>query len=218
MYSRHDLVWLTPEGWDAALAAVPAATRAPLYQWRREDWPAIVRRPDPGAAAGMVAIGIALPPAPGTGIKPRVALQTPRTGIARHASPIALALAAAAAPAHWRGALLTLSTRAPACGLHTYGSLALQAITSLPYLTPASDIDLLLAPADRSQLDEGVELLSAHAASLPLDGEVVFPGGGAVAWREWRDAGTAGAKVLVKSMGAVRLAERAALLATLAHA
>jgi hypothetical protein len=37
----------------------------------------------------------------------------------------------------------------------------------------------------------------------------------AVAWKEWRDAAATGAKVLVKSMAAVRLAEPAALLATL---
>jgi phosphoribosyl-dephospho-CoA transferase len=215
MYSRHDLVWLRPEAWDAALATVPAPLLAPLEQWRHSDWPAIVRRPDRGTLPDMVAIGIALPPVPETGVKPRIALYAPRGGIAGHAPPLALREAASAAPERWRDALLALSGLAPACGLRTYGSLALQALTSLPYLTPASDVDLLLAPANRQQLDDGIELLSAHASGLPLDGEVVFPGGLAVAWKEWRDAAGTGAKVLVKSMAAVRLAEPAALLATL---
>jgi phosphoribosyl-dephospho-CoA transferase len=215
MYSRHDLVWLTPEAWDEALATVPAPLRPQLEHWRHSGWPAIVRRPDGGMPPDLVAIGIALPPERGTGIKPRVALCAPRAGIAGHASPLALCEAAAAAPDRWRDALLALAGQAPACGLRAYGSLALQALTSLPYLTPASDVDLLLVPASRQQLEQGIDLLSAHASGLPLDGEVVFPGGVAVAWKEWRDAAAAGAKVLVKSMAAVRLAEPAALLATL---
>jgi phosphoribosyl-dephospho-CoA transferase len=212
MYSRHDLVWLTPAAWDAALADVPHAARAPLEQWQREDWPAVVRRPDAGVPIDAVAIGIALPPAPGTGIKARVALQAPRAGIARHEPAMPLARAAGAAPDSWRNRLLDLSASTPACGLRAYGSLALQAITSLPYLTPSSDIDLLFAPASRAQLKEGIALLSAQAGHLPLDGEVVFPGGAAVAWKEWRDAG---ATVMVKSMDAVRLLQRAVLIETL---
>jgi phosphoribosyl-dephospho-CoA transferase len=215
MNSRHDLVWLTPAGWDAALAGLPGAERASLEQWREKDWPAVVRRPDAGIDADQVALGVALPPLAGTGYKPRVALHAPRAAIARHESAVPLARAADAAPPAWRAPVLALSARAPACGLRTYGSLALQAITGLPYLRPASDIDLLLAPTNRDELEEGIVLLSEFAAHLPLDGEIVFPCGAAVAWKEWC-AGSA--RVLAKSMRDVRLADRAALLATLGQA
>jgi phosphoribosyl-dephospho-CoA transferase len=43
----------------------------------------------------------------------------------------------------------------------------------------------------------------------------MFPNGAAVAWKEWISAGQAGARVLVKELGAVRLAPAADLLATL---
>jgi phosphoribosyl-dephospho-CoA transferase len=58
-------------------------------------------------------------------------------------------------------------------------------------------------------------MLEWHAAVLPLDGEIVFPTGAAVSWKEWLGAGPARARVLVKDAGAVRLAHMADLLATL---
>jgi phosphoribosyl-dephospho-CoA transferase len=50
---------------------------------------------------------------------------------------------------------------------------------------------------------------------VPLDGEVVFPGGAAVAWKEWRGAYDSGRKVLVKTIDEVQLSWPEALLATL---
>ena len=99
--------------------------------------------------------------------------------------------------------------------MRVFGSLAMQSFTGLPYLTDSSDIDVLFAPADRKQLDEGLALLSAASAHVPLDGEIVFPGGAAVSWKEWRDAGEAGRTVLVKTIDEVRLSEPDSLLAML---
>jgi phosphoribosyl-dephospho-CoA transferase len=58
-------------------------------------------------------------------------------------------------------------------------------------------------------------VLTRHAAHLPLDGEIVFPGGQAVSWQEWRMAIANPSKVLVKELDSVRLAETASLLALL---
>ncbi|MFA9219271.1 MAG: phosphoribosyl-dephospho-CoA transferase MdcG domain-containing protein, partial [Sphingomonadaceae bacterium] len=99
--------------------------------------------------------------------------------------------------------------------LHTYGSCAMQALTGLSYLHPASDIDLLLYPADRQQLDAGLSLLATQAQSLPLDGEIIFPDGAAVAWKEWLQALANNSRVLVKRLHTVQLAQPAALLAML---
>lgn len=215
MYSRHDLVWLTPDGWQSALEQAGPAERPALERWQREDWPAVVRRKDADALPSVVSAGVALPPEPGTGIKPRIALRVDGSCIARHSPPIAIAEAAAAAPSRWRPALEALARDAQELGLRAYGSLALQSITGLSYLTATSDIDLLLVPSTRAQLDAGLKLMTSACADLPLDGEVVFPSGDAVAWKEWRDAAAAGAKVLVKSQCSVRLSEPAALLDTL---
>jgi phosphoribosyl-dephospho-CoA transferase len=212
MYSRHDLVWLTPDGWQSALAQAKPVERPALERWQREDWPAIVRRRDADALPSVVSAGVALPPE--RGIKPRIALRLDASQIARHAPPLAIAQAATAAPSHWRAALKGLAEDAHELDLKVYGSLALQSITGLPYLTSSSDIDVLFAPSTRTQLATGLELLCRACAHLPLDGEVVFPNGDAVAWKEWRDAAAAGARVLVKSQHAVRLADPATLLDT----
>jgi phosphoribosyl-dephospho-CoA transferase len=212
MYSRHDLVWLTPDGWQSALAQAKPAERQALERWQREDWPAVVRRRDADALPSVVSAGVALPPERDTGIKPRIALRVDASGIARRSPALPIAQVTTAAPPEWRVALDGLTENAHELELRAYGSLALQSITGLPYLTPSSDIDLLFAPATRAQLGTGIELLTAACGHLPLDGEVVFPNGDAVAWKEWRDAATMGAKVLVKSQYAVRLADPAALL------
>ena len=91
----------------------------------------------------------------------------------------------------------------------------MQALTGLLYVTPASDIDLLFHPTCRRQLDDGVALLARHAEELPLDGEIVFPGGQAVSWKEWRMAIANPAKVIVKELHGVRLVDTASLLSTL---
>lgn len=233
MFARHNLVWLTAEGWNAAHAfarADPArdgdaadaadAGTAALERWRLADWPLVARRRDADAAADEACIGLALPPDAG-GIKRRIALRVPAAGVAKTAPPLALAKALAllaeqaAAPAAWQPALAALRDDAVGLDLRVYGSLALQALTGLSYLRAGSDIDLLLQPHSDQQLRAGLALFGRHAAALPLDGEIVFPRGEAVAWKEWAAAQASGARVLVKEHNIVRLMPPELLAATL---
>jgi phosphoribosyl-dephospho-CoA transferase len=215
MYSRHDLVWLTAQGWKEAAASVRPGELRALALWEGQGWPAIVRRRDVGQPAGIVSLGIALPPASADAPKERIGLRVDAAHVRRREPALGLDDALAAAPDAWRADLQALT--GAGVKLRAYGSLALQALTGLPYLTPASDIDVLLAPRSRTELDAGIELLSQRTGALPLDGEVLFPNGDAVAWKEWRDAGPR-ARVLVKTIDAVRLLDRASLLATLENA
>jgi phosphoribosyl-dephospho-CoA transferase len=67
-----------------------------------------------------------------------------------------------------------------------YGSFGWQQLTGLDYLREGSDIDLLLQVASPEQADAAVAALHASGIESPrLDGELVFPDGSAVAWREW---------------------------------
>lgn len=221
MLARHSLVWLHPEGWQQAEAAASTAADCSdaFRQWRQADWPLIARRPDADAGGNDCCLGLALPPDPLTGVKRRIGLRVQRSGVRRVAAPLPIASTVGGAPQPWRAALSRLSERAEAAGmaLHVFGSLALQTLTGRSYLTPSSDIDLLFIPASAKQLEEGMAMLGAAAGQLPLDGEVIFPGGQAVAWKEWRNAAGAAQRmrVLAKDMHGVRLASTAELLAGL---
>ena len=68
-----------------------------------------------------------------------------------------------------------------------YGSYGLQQLTGLSYLHAESDIDLCLSVDDAAAADLAAAALSGAAFARPrLDGELVFPDGRAVAWREWQ--------------------------------
>jgi phosphoribosyl-dephospho-CoA transferase len=213
MLNRHDLAWLTDAGWHAAMAGAPAPHQSVFAQWRDAGWPAVVRRDDAATNGAAVPLGIALPPQ-ADGAKPRIALLADAGHIANSTRPLPLERAITAAPAVWQDGLARLCAATQGLSIHVYGSLALQAITGLAYVRPTSDIDLLFAPRTTAELEEGLGLLRSHAASLPLDGELVFPSGAAVAWREWLQAGAQ--RVLVKERSAARLVPAADLFGLLA--
>ena len=241
MHSRHELVWLSRDGWAAVQAQAGPGDRAPgsdfgaVARWRANDWPLVVRRRPPGLADTQVALGLPLPPAP-DGSKRRFACVVDARMVARWQAPLTLAEAAHAAPARWHDALHALladctrtaaalprrafvpgGAAVPLCPL-VFGSLSMQAMTGLSYLRADSDLDLLLAPESRAELAAALALLQRHATSLPLDGEIVFPGGVAVAWREYATAAASplvGARLLAKDGHGVRLATRESLEASL---
>jgi phosphoribosyl-dephospho-CoA transferase len=194
--ARHDLVWLRA-GWQSALRApAPATDLAVVDRWVGLGRPAVARRAereDPDA----IALGVALPPADGR--RRRVALLVAPAAVARVAPPLRLADVVASAPAGWRPRLAALDAAARRAGLAlgVYGSLACQHLAGEPYVSAASDVDLLVRPAGAAELRAALGLLLAHAAGPPaLDGEVLLPGGFAVSWRELL---TRPERVLVKS-------------------
>jgi len=219
MYARHKLVWLSAEGWLAARASAPVEHGAALQRWQDNDWPLVARRRDAGQASGesnrSLSLGLPLPPDPDSGVKVRIALQVPAATVARATDPLPLKDVLPALPDAWRAAMTALIDESVGLHLRVFGSTALQALTGLPYIGPASDIDLLFYPQTAQQLRAGLALLARHSAALPLDGEIVFPRGEAVAWKEWRAAQDSHARVLVKEIDTVRLVPPNLLLATL---
>ncbi|WP_295997556.1 malonate decarboxylase holo-[acyl-carrier-protein] synthase [Rugamonas sp.] len=215
MLSRHNLVWLSPQGWqDAADGAAPEH-RPALEKWRRNDWPAVVRRRDANAHANEVCLGVPLPPDPASGQKLRITLRAQALEVVKSVPPLSLKSVLPSLPSPWREELTAFDNRAVGLVMRVYGSVALQVLTAQPYMTPTSDVDILFYPATSQQLNAGLALLSFHATRLPLDGEIVFPSGQAVSWKEWLQAQAAAAHVLVKEADSVHLAPPNALLATL---
>jgi phosphoribosyl-dephospho-CoA transferase len=213
-FERHMLVWLEEDGWRAVQHAARKEHRAALKLWEGQDWPAVVRRMDAGTPDDEICLGLPLPPDEDTGEKVRVSLRA-HVGHISKAAPAVHLRGALRCSGPWREPLTALERDAAGLGLRVYGSLAMQALTGLLYVSPTSDVDVLFHPTSRKQLDEGLALLSRHATQLPLDGEIVFPGGQAVSWKEWRMAMAHPAKVIVKELLSVRLADTASLLATL---
>ncbi|OWY36862.1 malonate decarboxylase holo-[acyl-carrier-protein] synthase [Herbaspirillum aquaticum] len=219
--SRHHLLWLNEAGWARLLAGGgDARQQATLQHWQRMRWPLIVRRRDVEASDEEICVGIALPPDP-QGNKPRIALRVRADDVASSRAPFLLRDIVAARlsglPAAWQTGLTELQEHMARAGiaLSVFGSLAWQAVTAQAYLRSSSDIDLLFQPRSQSQLEAGVRLLAWQAMFLPLDGEIVFPDGAAVSWKEWRQVAVLGShpegQVLVKRPASVAL-ERVGLL------
>ncbi len=225
MYARHDLAWLTEEGWQHVLSAAAPGTpaHAAIARWADARWPLIVRRQDTAAHNGSayganepdVCLGLSVPPERARGAKLRLPLSVPVRHIARHSAPLPLAAVTHALPARWKSPFARLSDAGAALDLRVFGSLALQALTGQSYLGESSDIDLLFRPRSVEELDAGTLMLAGFLVELPLDGEIVFPSGQAVAWKEWFTARANTERVLIKSQASVKLAPRAELRAEL---
>ncbi|MDB5762665.1 MAG: mdcG [Herminiimonas sp.] len=219
MLARHSLVWLSGEGWQKALDTLPRRCHHAIEQWRQADWPATVRRADIDTPERQVCLGLALPPDPVDGSKLRIPFRSCIADVSKALDPVGIDAVIDAVPETWRARLAALQAeiKRNALSVKVYGSAALQALTGQRYVTAASDIDLLFYPATKIQLSAGIDLLASCANMLPLDGEIVFPSGQAVAWKEWDNAARmqGNARVLVKDNRKVSLATTTALLSTL---
>lgn len=200
------MVTAAPEAWRAMLASRPDLAREPLVAgWADAGHPLVARRLAQDDPPGAIPLGLPLPPAQG---KRRLALSLPPEAIANVAPPPLLRAAASAAPDAWRASLWELLTLDEQ--VRTFGSLAWTHLTGLPYLSAASDLDLLWSLPDPGSVDRllgGIEAIAARAP-IRIDGEVIGAAGAA----NWRELHTAG-EVMVKHLDGLRLMTRAEFLA-----
>lgn len=131
-------------------------------------------------------LGLALPG------KRRASVVVAPGAVERVAPPLGLAEVTIVAPSFLRAFLARLGEVLMAEGVeaHVFGSLAWHCLSGGAlgdYLTATSDVDLLFAPMTAADCERICRLLAAFCAAHPeprLDGEIILPGGGAVAWRE----------------------------------
>ena len=220
-FARHDLLRVAPADWAAALArsdAVPGlagGARAVIGAWATLGRPAIVRRRAADEAPDAVPLGVPLPPRLG---KLRFGLSLPSGAAVTRVAPPTLAAAFAAAPPAWAGVGRALDALGHEVGVapRAFGALLWAALTSIDYLGPASDLDLLwpVTPAtDLNRLLGGLRRIDGRGV-VPIDGEILLPDGAGVQWRELdRARGEPDGRVLAKALDGVGLRRADALFA-----
>jgi len=212
---RQQLVRLSGAGWSRALDAPwDAGARAFLDVWAGRGLPLVVTR-QPPADDDRVSIGL---PAPARFRRRRLALRIAPSDILRFdefpPAEAATRLLPRTLPTAWRALLASLA--ACGCAPRVYGGYGWQALTRLAYVHADSDLDLLLPVGSAAQADAVGRLLGDPLAwpGPRLDGELLFPDGAAIAWREWvaHREGRA-AQVLVKRLRGVALESPGACVA-----
>lgn len=213
---RHDLVYLRA----SADFATPCTEAGSPFWLAARDWIAhgrpLVTARQPAMAPGVL-LGLTLPL---HCERKRLAISVERSTIVAVQPPLTIRRCLAHLPAASAAVLgeLERQIEAAAARIGIFGSLAWEALSGEAYRHTASDIDIICDVATVAQFETVLAALHQAAASLPcqLDGEIRFPDGNAVAWRELsatRDRPDAA--VLAKGSEEVRLMPLRALTASL---
>jgi phosphoribosyl-dephospho-CoA transferase len=179
---RHQLMWLNDHAW-AQIQTRPwdLQARALLTHWRTHRLPLVVTRQRGDVVLGQVSLGL---PGPTRCDRRKLAINVSFSGIA--AQGMCPTLAQIAQSTAWCDAAGDLANALAQMGVQArvYGSYAWQHLTGLTYLHADSDLDLYLEVSQLDQASQVIDLLAQTQLPPRLDGEVIFPGGHAVAWRE----------------------------------
>ena len=203
--TRNQLVWMAPAAWAQIEALIwDGQARTILAHWRTQRLPVVVCRQRPLTPPEQLCVGL---PAPQQWSRRRLALTVRLDHLTdRKDFP---ALLQVAQVHQWGAAALGLSEALAAMGVqaHVYGSHGWQWLTGLAYLHEASDLDVSVAVNSLEVASQVVKQLANTALHCRIDGEIVFPQGQAIAWRELQQLlqGQT-SQVLVKDRYTLRLA------------
>ena len=180
--TRNQLVWLDPAAW-AQIEARPWDEQAQqiLAHWRAQRLPLVVCRQRPETPPDQLCVGL---PAPQQWSRRRLALTVPLDHVTACGNFPGLLPVAQSHP--WGAAAFELSESLAALGVQAqvYGSHGWQWLTGLAYVHEASDLDLSVLVGSLAQASEVVKRLASTTLHCRIDGEIVFPQGQAIAWRE----------------------------------
>lgn len=206
---RNQLVWLTDAAWQRQMARPwDAQAQGVLSHWQAEQLPLVVCR-QRVPHSDSISLGL---PAPLQWERRKLALEVAAQDLGRTGSfPLLHTIALDPADAAQVQSLL-VHTDALHLSLQVYGSFGWQWLSGLPCVRPTSDLDLLAPVPDLHTAGQLVWLLQGLQLACRVDGELVLPGGWAVAWREYAQLiGGKVEQVLVKHRTGVQLLDMAAL-------
>lgn len=202
---RNQLVSIDERAWaQIENRAWDAEAQEILAHWRINRLPLVVCRQRTETLSDRLCVGL---PAPQQWSKRRLALTVRVDHLTACAAFPTLVQVAQAN--HWGPAALDLSEALSNMGTqaHVYGSHGWQSLTGLTYLHAASDLDLSLGVTSLEMALKVTQLLASTRLHARIDGEIVFPQGPAIAWRELQQLlqGQT-SQVLVKDRHSIRLA------------
>lgn len=206
--TRNQLVWLDPVAWaQIEMRIWDVQAQAILMHWRAQRLPLVVCRQRLQTPPDQLCVGL---PAPKQWSRRRLALTVRLDHLTKcEEFPV---LSQVAQTHQWGAAALELSAALTALGVqaHVYGSHGWQWLTGLAYPHEASDLDLSVAVNSLEVASQVVKQLASTAFDCRIDGEIVFPQGQAIAWRELQQLlqGQT-SQVLVKDLHTIRLADLA---------
>jgi len=179
---RNQLLCVDSAGW-ARIGAHDwdAQAQTIFSHWRTHQLPLVVCRQRAETQPNHVCMGL---PSPQQWSRRRVALTVCLDHLTAHAGfPT---LGQVVQTNHWDSAVIELSDAIEKLGAkaHVYGSHGWQWLTGLTYLHEASDLDLSLSVNSWEMASHLVHCLANTAIHCRVDGEIVFPQGQAIAWRE----------------------------------
>jgi len=204
MLHRHQIARVSAGGWRNVCARDwDASARACLTHWAAHGLPLVVTRQPWGADESRDDIALGLP-APARWGRRRIALHvSPNEVLHFDEFPDAAqvtCLLPDAARRPWRR--LCAGLEALGVTARVFGSYGWQRISGLDHVRGSSDIDVWIGVSNADQADAVAAVMQAFSfPQLRLDGEFVFDGRTAAAWREWMSwrAGSANS-LLVKTI------------------
>lgn len=188
---RNQLVWLTEAAWRSLLVrAWDAQAQSLLAHWQGQQLPWVVCRQRMPSLPGTISLGL---PAPLQWQRRKLALEMRVTDIARTAhfsllESSALTTQPGVPPLptlHDTVQHLLRHMDALQVQLRVYGSFGWQQLSGLTCVREGSDLDLLAYVPDLGTAGQVVWLLQGLKLPWRVDGELVFPNGWALAWREY---------------------------------
>jgi phosphoribosyl-dephospho-CoA transferase len=211
---RNQLVWLGDAAWQRMLAREwDAQAHSLLSHWHSQSLPLVVCRQRVPGGPHSLCLGL---PAPLQWARRRLALDAVEDDIARVGSFPLLANHALLGSHAAQLQDLLQHMEALQVRLQVYGSFGWQQLCGLPCVREGSDLDLLAHVPDLGTAGQVVWLLQGLKLQWRVDGELVFPNGWALAWREYAQLiGGKVDRVLVKERGGAQLLTMAKLRAEL---
>jgi phosphoribosyl-dephospho-CoA transferase len=189
---RNGLVWLTAPGWHRVLAGYwDVQALGILRHWALRALPLVVCRQRVENFPPTISLGL---PAPSVWDRRKLALEVALDEVERVGwFPTLEQLKQLEQfeqfePREAFAAAIN-EIRLNAAGfngtIQVYGSFGWEALTDMIYVRPSSDLDLRVEVPDRETAVGVARALNALRLPMRLDGELAFPDGSAIAWREF---------------------------------